>query len=227
MLLTPLGDSALVLALGENIDDTVAARVGAAAEALRHAKFAGITDVVPAFASVTVFYDIARIGEYAEFEARVAEIAVEAGSSASRRAEGRRIEIPVCYGGEHGPDLEDVAQRAGTTREAVIEAHSGAEYRVHAIGFVPGFAYLGGLPRKLHTPRRATPRPNVPAGSVGIGGAQSGIYPVATPGGWNIIGRTPLRMFDSARPEPARLHAGDRVRFRAISAEEFIAWKSE
>ena len=97
--------------------------------------------------------------------------------------------------------------------------------RVHAIGFAPGFAYLGGLPERLHTPRRATPRVGVPAGTVGIGGAQTGVYPLATPGGWNLIGRTPLRLFDAGRTEPALLRTGDRVRFRAISAEEFAAWR--
>lgn len=226
MIVTPLGDSALVLALGESVDEAVAAKVGATADGLRKAALAGVLDVVPAFASVTVFYDVARIGPYATFEAKVVEVATAA-SSATTRGGGRRIEIPVCYGGEFGPDLEDVARRAGATIAQAIEWHTGADYRVHAIGFVPGFGYLGGLPKKLHTPRRATPRPMVAAGSVGIGGAQSGIYPVATPGGWNVIGRTPLRMFDAGRAEPALLHPGDRVRFRAISPEEFAAWKSE
>lgn len=227
MLLTPLGDSALVLALAEEVDDAVAARVWATADALRRARIAGIVDVVPAFASVTVFYDLTQIGPYAAFEARVTHVAADASSASSRTAGGKRVEIPVCYGGEYGPELEEIARRASMSIEQAIALHSEAEYRVHAIGFVPGFGYLGGLPRKLHTPRRPTPRASVPAGSVGIGGSQSGIYPFATPGGWNLIGRTPVRMFDSARPEPAVLHAGDRVRFRAISPEEFAAWKSE
>ena len=135
------------------------------------------------------------------------------------------VDIPVSYDGELGPDLGEVAARAGLTPEQVVALHTSGNYFVQAIGFAPGFAYLGGLPEKLHTPRRATPRTQVPAGAVGIGGALTGVYPLVTPGGWNLIGRTPLKMFDPSRAEPALVRAGDRVRFRAITAEEFAAWK--
>jgi inhibitor of KinA len=226
MTLSPLGDSALVLTLGEEVDDAMSARVAGVAEAIRRAAVAGVVDVVPAFATVTVFYDVSRTGAYSGFEARVVAIANEAGDTTSRSPIGRTVEIPVCYGGEYGPDLETVAAHAGAGLDELIEMHSGAEYRVHAIGFVPGFGYLGGLPHKLHAPRRATPRPSVAVGSVGIGGSQTGVYPMVTPGGWNLIGRTPLVMFDATRNQPALLHTGDRVRFRAISSEEFVAWKS-
>lgn len=225
MVLSPLGDAAVVLSLGGEVDATILARVGALSAALRAAGGPGIVDVVPAFATVTVFYDIARTGRYDAFERRLAELADRALEALPRAPAARQVEIPVCYGGEYGPDLEAVALRAGVGLEAVIESHSAAEYRVDAIGFVPGFAYLEGLPARLHTPRRPTPRPHVPAGSVGIGGAQTGVYPIETPGGWNLIGRTPVALFDLGRSEPSRLRVGDEVRFRPMTPEEFAAWK--
>ena len=225
MTLSPLGDSALVLSLADVVDDGTVGRVRAVADAVRNAGLHGVVDVVPAFSAVTIFYDIARTGPYAAFELRIAELAAEAAAGTAKTSAGRPLEIPVCYGGEYGPDLEEIAARAGLPLNDTIELHASGNYRVHAIGFIPGFAYLGGLPRKLHAPRRASPRPSVPAGSVGIGGAQTGVYPVATPGGWNIIGRTPLTMFDVGRDEPTLLRAGDRVTFRPISPEEFVAWK--
>lgn len=226
MTVCSLGDSALLLSISDEIDDTVSVRVRAAVDALVGARIAGVVDVVPAFGTVTVFYDIARVGAYSVFAERITDVATRAIGSAPRASAGRLIEIPVCYDGGFGLDLGDIAFHAGASAEQAIEWHAAAEYRVHAIGFVPGFGYLGGLPRKLHVPRRSTPRPSVPAGSVGIGGPQTGVYPVTTPGGWNIIGRTPVRMFDPARAEPSALRAGDRVRFRRITREEFDAWKS-
>jgi inhibitor of KinA len=225
MTLAPLGDSALVLSWGEDVDEGALARVRAVADALRHAVIPGVVDVVPAFASVTVFYDIALAAPYVSFTAKIAAVAERAEQSTLRAWAARTVPIPICYGGEYGPDLDLIAARAGVGLDKVIEWHCAAEYRVHAIGFVPGFAYLGGLPKKLHVPRRATPRPNVAAGSVGIGGAQTGIYPFATPGGWNLIGRTPQTMFDLTAEQPALLRTGDRVRFRPITPEEFAAWK--
>jgi inhibitor of KinA len=133
------------------------------------------------------------------------------------------VEIPVCYGDELGPDLADVSRAAGLPEADVIRLHAGASYRVACVGFIAGFTFLSGLPSELATPRRATPRQEVPAGSVGIGGAQTGIYPKKSPGGWNIIGRTPLRLFDVANDPPATVRAGDRVRFREISRQEFDA----
>ena len=224
MTLFPLGDAALVLEFGHAIDDAALVRVQALAASLGRDPPAGVTDVVPAFASVTVFYDLARAGSYDQL---CAELRTRAGRAASRPpfATTRVIEIPGCYGGEFGPDLQQVATQAGLSAEEAVALHSGAEYRVHAIGFVPGFPYLGGLPARLHTPRRATPRTQVPAGAVGIGGAQTGVYPLATPGGWNLIGRTPLALFRPAEDPPALLRAGDTVKFRSISPEEFASWK--
>lgn len=224
MTLSPLGDTALVLELGQEIDEAALVRVRALTAALEHNPPAGVIDIVPAFASVTVFYDLARIGSY---EQLCADLKTRAGRAATRTPfeTGRLVKIPVCYEEEFGPDLGRVAAQAGLSAAEAAALHGSVEYRVQAIGFVPGFPYLGGLPAKLHTPRRATPRMQVPAGAVGIGGAQTGVYPLATPGGWNLIGRTPLALFRAQENPPALLRTGDRVKFQPISAKEFAAWK--
>jgi inhibitor of KinA len=131
------------------------------------------------------------------------------------------VVIPICYGSSYGPDLDDVAAMHNLSSEAVISIHSAATYMVYMIGFVPGFAYLGGMHKVLASPRKATPRAAVPAGSVGIAGEQTGIYPLNTPGGWQIIGRTPLSMFNTHRTQPALLKAGDRVQFKPINTSQF------
>jgi inhibitor of KinA len=239
MSLKPLGDTAVVLTFDQNLNETLLARVCAVAGAIERERMEGVTDVVPAFATVTVFYDPVRIKSHAGLCAALQACVQRASGSTddrtgalglSRSASGgegatRVMEIPVCYGGEFGPDLGQVAAHAGLSVEEIVALHCGAGYFVQAIGFAPGFTYLGGLPVRIHTPRRASPRTQVPAGAVGIGGALTGVYPLATPGGWNLIGRTPLKMFDPARHEPALVRAGDRVRFRAITQKEFAAWK--
>jgi inhibitor of KinA len=241
MTFAPLGDSAVVVTLGLEIDDPTLARVGALAAAFGHDRPPGIDDVVPAATTVTVFYEPAAFGgvETSPYD-HVCGVIAERAQKINLRKAGRTrrdrdaarahdaaavVEIPVCYGGAFGPDLEAVARHCQLRTSEVIALHSGAEYRVHAVGFAPGFPYLGGLPEKLHTPRRPTPRTCVPAGSIGIGWTQTGIYPLALPGGWQLIGRTPLTLFRPHEAEPARLHVGDRVTFRAIGAEEFDAWK--
>jgi inhibitor of KinA len=224
MTLKPLGDSAVVASLGTDIDDAALRRVGRLAEALEHDRPAGVVDLVPAFASVTVFYDAAQSGGYERLCAEIVARAQRMETGEVGR-ETRMTVIPVCYGGAGGADLAEVAAQAGLSADEVVGLHTGGDYLVQAIGFAPGFAYLGGLPERIHTPRRKTPRTEVPAGTVGIGGAQTGVYPLVTPGGWNLIGRTPLRLFDSARKEAALLRTGDRVKFRAISGEEFALWR--
>jgi inhibitor of KinA len=133
------------------------------------------------------------------------------------------IEIPVCYDAEFGFDLNRVAEHTKLSKREIVDLHGAGEYRVACIGFVPGFTFLSGLPKNLATPRRDVPRKEIPAGSVGIGGAQTGIYPLRSPGGWNLIGRSPLRLFDASKNPPTLLCPGDRVRFRAITREEFEA----
>lgn len=223
MTILPLGDAAVVLHLDGAIDAAMAGRVRAIAEALRGAQLRGVVDVVPAFASVAVCLDPAHAPPPGEIEATLA-----AAAEAARPEQGepaRTMEVPVVYGGAHGPDLADVARHTGLDPAEIVARHTAGDYLVHAIGFAPGFPYLGGLDPRLATPRRATPRSRVPAGSVGIGGAQTGVYPFATPGGWNLIGRTPLSLFDPRREPAALLRAGDRVRFRAVdeAAEMFAS----
>ena len=235
MLFAPLGDSAVTVTVaGRTHDDTLAAVSGLAAE-LRNAGIPGITDVVPAYETVTLFYEPRRwTGEtgrsYEKICAAIRSVAEKFAGSAHQQLAGavgavRCVEIPVNYGAVDGPDLGGVAAHAGLTESEVIAQHSGVEYRVQAIGFAPGFPYLSGLPAALATPRRSTPRTSLPAGSVGIGGAQTGIYPLSSPGGWNLIGRTAVKLFDPSRAEPALLRVGDRVKFRAAptSAAESTA----
>ena len=232
MTFTALGDTAVVVALGSGIDGGALPRVRALAALLGHDRPAGIVDVVPAYATVTVFYEPGRLAvngprPYEQVCRFVTERARHLDTEAKKKnaTAGRVIEIPVSYGGELGPDLPDVARHCGLAVTEVMSLHAKADYLVHAIGFAPGFPYLGGLPAKLATPRRTTPRTSVPAGSVGIGGAQTGIYPLSTPGGWQIIGRTPLTLFRPGESEPALLRVGDKVKFRAITPEEFAQWK--
>lgn len=225
MTLAPLGDSALVVSWSEELDDAVLGRVSALADTIVRAAIPGVVDVVPAFATVTVYFVLHEVGPVPRLEEQVLALARRVEESLVSAPEPRTIHIPVCYGGEYGPDLEPIAQAARLTVSQATAMHRTAEYRVHAIGFMPGFGYLGGLPEKLHAPRRATPRPSVAAGSVGIGGPQTGIYPMTTPGGWNIIGRTPLHMFDPSREDSSLLRVGDRVVFHPISELEFAQWK--
>ena len=223
MLITPLGDSAVVIRLGEGVDAKTSAVVRTVVRELERDPLVGMSDVFPAYSSVAIFFQQPRESfaeVQRELEVRVRRV-TGGGEAAMPAVPGRNVEIPICYGGAFGPDLDAVAQHTRLTSDEVIAAHRGGNYLVHAIGFLPGFPYLGGLPPQLATPRRSTPREKVPAGAVGIGGAQTGVYPIASPGGWNLIGQTPLRLFDVARAEPARLQAGDRVTFREISAEDF------
>lgn len=232
MTFTALGDAAVVVALGSGIDAAGLPQVRALTAALERDRPAGVVDIVPAYATVTVFYEPGRLAGIGETpHDRVCRLITERARLLETEAKkhfakpARTVEIPVCYGGEFGPDLEEVARHSGMEPATVVQAHQAAEYLVHAMGFAPGFPYLGGLPAKLSVPRRATPRPAVPAGSVGIGGAQTGIYPLATPGGWQIIGRTPLALFRPGATEPALLRVGDGVKFRAITPGELAAWK--
>jgi inhibitor of KinA len=228
MKLEPMGDSAVVATLGPGIDAATLASVLALSGAISAASRAGITDVVPAYASVTAFYDPAQFaespGDAYDAVCRFIQSCAGRAVGAAPGSTPRQVEIPVCYGGEHGPDMGAVAEHCKISADEVARLHAGADYLVHAIGFTPGFPYLGGLPEALRTPRRDTPRAHVKAGSVAIGGPQTGVYPVDSPGGWRIIGRTPLALFRPGMSPAALLRPGDHVRFRAISAEEFDSW---
>ena len=181
---------------------------------------AGIRNLHPAYCSLLVKFDALR-WRHEEVESKLLQYLERLDEV--KLPEPRRVEIPVCYGGEFGPDLNEVCAMRGMTPAQAIELHASVEYLVYFFGFVPGFAYLGELPNELVTPRLAAPRKRVPDGSVGIAGNQTGVYPFATPGGWRLIGRTPIKMFRADRDELNLLSIGDRVRFAPISAERFAA----
>jgi len=225
-----MGDRALVIEYGRSQGAAVNARVRAAAEHLLSHPLPGVTDVVPAFAAITVHFDplqVAahyRVGDPLEAMRDALDSAL-ARAPATPKHKPRTIEVPVCYGGDFGEDLQTVATHCGLSTEEVVKIHCTPVYQVHALGFLPGFAYLGGLDRRIVTPRLDVPRKRVPAGSVGIGGDQTGVYPFETPGGWNLIGRTPITLFRIEAEAPSLLEPGDHVRFVAIDAREFQAFK--
>jgi inhibitor of KinA len=232
MEITPLGDSALLIRIVENFEaapEEALNKVLATKRVLEAAKIPGVAEIAPAYITVAVFYDPMRAmdaGAPAEdvcgwFDRRIREILSSDKKKSLEQTRKALIEIPVCYEKEFAFDLEDVARRADLDSREVVDLHSGAEYRVHCIGFTGGFAFLGGLPAKLATPRKDVPRKEIPAGSVAIGGKQTGIYPIKSPGGWNVIGRTSLKLFDPQKKPPTLLSAGDRVRFRSITRAEF------
>jgi KipI family sensor histidine kinase inhibitor len=203
----PASDRSLFISFGDEISIEAHREVSRLTSALEGQR--GILNLHPAFASVLIDFD-PRLRSHADIEALVGERMEAAGEEAR---ETRVVEIPVCYGGEFGPDLEDVARHAGLAPERVVQLHAAADYLVYFVGFSTCFPYLGGLPPEIATPRLCAPRRHVPAGSVAIGGSQAGIYPLASPGGWRLIGRTPLRLFDPQASPPPLLRMGDRVRF--------------
>ena len=209
------GDSALLLELREAIDPRINARAIAIAAAMRNAAVAGVRDVVSTYRSVAVYFDPLE-ADPAALRAALAR----ASETSSEVADGKTVEIPAAYGGQDGPDLETVAEWAGLSANAVAERHASTKYRVFMLGFLPGFAYLGSVDDRIAAPRRPTPRLRVPTGSVGIAGRQTGVYPRQSPGGWQIVGRTPLRLFDPDRVPAALLAPGDSVRFVSTSASE-------
>lgn len=223
----PMGDRGLVVELGTTADPAVNLRALALAATLRADPPPGVTDVVPCMASVTVHYDPLRTCELLQTAEPATTLAglLQAACAAAPvtvRRRARSVELPVSYGGEHGPDLEEVARHCGLAADELVRLHAAATYRVCMLGFVPGFGYLGGLDPRLRAPRRASPRKRVPAGSVAIGGEQTGVYPLDTPGGWNIIGRTPRPMVDFTNADaPTLLVPGDTVRFVPVDAAEY------
>jgi inhibitor of KinA len=227
--LFPLGDAAMVLEFGTAIDAATHQAIAAFGAYLARHPFLGLREWVPAFTTLTVYYDLWLVsanGQLPPYEQVAAQLQamLPAAQAAHPTAEATAtIEVPVCYGGEWGPDLAFVAQHCGMDSAEVIARHSAPNYLVHMIGFAPGFPYLGGLDAQLATPRRPQPRALVPAGAVGIAGPQTGIYSLSTPGGWQLIGRTPLRLFNPEWAVPSLLQAGQRLRFVPIKEAEFRA----
>jgi KipI family sensor histidine kinase inhibitor len=206
-------DQSLLIYLGDTISLEVHSHVIKLLRALQSQPIPGVRNFHPAYCSLLVKFDPLELG-HDGLQSIIQSRMQQADQAAI--AAGRSIEIPVRYGGEFGPDLDDVAAANGITASQAIELHASAEYVVYFLGFAPGFAYLGGLPEALTTPRLPVPRRSVPPGSVGIGGNQTGVYPFAMPGGWRLIGRTPLSMFDPERTDMSLLRIGDRLRFTPL-----------
>lgn len=216
---TSFGDRALKVEFGNTISPDVNARVHALHEAVTHAQLSGVCECVPTYCSLLVIYDPGKV-TYDELVAKVSSIEETSKAHVPKR-KMRKAVLPVVYGGDFGPDLVHVSRYHSLKEDDVVRMHSQPEYLVYMIGFIAGFPYLGKLPEEIVTPRLETPRLRVPEGSVGIAENQTGIYPRQAPGGWQIIGRTPIKLFDSLWQPPALLQPGDLVRFRPISAEEF------
>ena len=217
----PVGDSAVLVEFGGSIDPDVNDRVYAFAASVTSAGIDGVEELVPTYRSLLVQYDLHRIS-YEDMAARLEELTRAAQGPADTASQGSvMVHIPMAYGGEHGPDLGDVADHNGLSPQDVIDIHSGTGYRVFMLGFAPGFPYLGGMDERIACPRLQTPRVRVPAGSVGIAESQTGVYPNDSPGGWRIIGRTPVKLFDPNAEPPAAILPGSKVVFDPVSESEY------
>jgi len=211
----PAGDSALVAEFGMEVDEAVNQRVHDMAEWLETRRISGVTEVLPTFRSLMVFYDPTKLS-YTALVRRLRKYrpAAETGKAAEKKV----LQVPCCY---DGPDLDGMTALTGLSREEIIAIHSGVDYKIYMMGFLPGFVYLGGLDKRICVPRLETPRTRIEPGSVGIGGSQTGVYPVASPGGWRILGRTYLKFYDPNRTEPILCRAGQYIRFVPISREAY------
>ncbi|WP_198651327.1 5-oxoprolinase subunit PxpB [Salinicola sp. CPA57] len=221
--IVPLADQGVLIDCGETIDIEINRWVDAAARAVRVAGIDGITGIVPTYRSLAIEYDSVMVTQR-ELISRLEQL-VGALRVSHRRC--RRWRIPVTYGGEFGIDFDDFARRHGLDREALIALHTTPDYRIFMIGFMPGFAYLGGLNACLHTPRRDSPRTQTPAGSVSVGGQQTAVSSVEAPSGWHLLGRTPVRTFAPERQTPVLMEAGDSIRFEPIDSERFTALRND
>ncbi len=221
--IVPLGDRCLVVEFEQRVDAGINRKARALANALLARPPHGVVDVVPAFCTVAVFY---RPDQFAPEPSPFTQLrlmieAVLEADIASPEGHERVVRVPVCYGGQHGPDLDEVAAACGMAGDEVVRAHIASEHVVFMLGFSPGFPYIGGLDPRLSLPRRPTPRTRIPAGTIAIARDQTAIYSFETPGGWNLIGRTPMKLFDPLAEPPCRLQAGDHIRFFPIPPEEF------
>ncbi len=212
------GDSSLLVEFGKEISPDINRRIAATIQLMREQNIEGVVDVIPAFCSLLINYD-PRVIRYEQMKKRIeglVSVDVRTGEQIKKI-----YEIPVLYGGEYGPDLPHIAEHAGLSQEEVIQIHSSTDYLIYMLGFLPGFCYLGGLDERIHTPRLANPRIKIPAGSVGIGGSQTGIYPLDSPGGWQLMGMTPVKTYDPNREVPILVQAGEYIRFVPIDEAEY------
>ncbi len=217
-LFQPLGDRGLLVTLGETIDEAGFHAVRKAQFADTHPPLEGVTETIPGYTTLLLLYDPKAVS-YTDLAAAAKERLSIAGNL--QLPPPKTVTIPVAYGGDFGPDIDFVARHNGLTPDEVVRLHAAGRYPVYMLGFTPGFPYLGGLTKRLWTPRLKTPRTRVPAGSVGIANNQTGIYSVDSPGGWQLIGRTPLKIFDPDRKDPFLIHPGNMVAFNAITPEEY------
>lgn len=216
------GDASLLVEFGKEINPDINRKIAATVQLMREQHIEGVVDVIPSFCALLINYDPRVIG-YEEIKSRIKDLLrVEIKAGAERK---KIFEIPVCYGGDFGPDIKTIADHAGLTEAEVIEIHSSRDYLIYMLGFLPGFCYLGGLDERIFTPRLASPRIKIDAGSVGIGGSQTGIYPLDSPGGWQLMGKTPVKTYDPDREVPILVEAGDYIRFVPIDEEEFYRIK--
>lgn len=213
-----VGDSAITVEFGNTIHPSLNAKVVSLFTTLQEKKMEGVTDLIPTFRSLFISYD-PRIILFEELKEHVSKLAKI--TSLQKMKKKKVIEIPVCYGNSFGPDIQNVMEHSGLSQEEVIQLHTKPNYLIYMLGFLPGFAYLGNLDSRLVTPRLSSPRIKINAGSVGIGGSQTGIYPLDSPGGWQIIGRTPLKPFDATRENSILYKAGDYIRFQSITPDEY------
>jgi len=218
-----MGDRSLLVELGDEISPLINQRVRGLFITLEQLRIEGIVEMVPSYRSLLIIYDPSKI-KYPQLQDKINDI--QRLIDQTQIPEPRTLKIPVVYGGKYGPDLEWVAEFHKISQEEVIRLHTESSYQVYMIGFTPGFPYMGELPEKLNTPRRKTPRTSVPLGSVAIAQKQTGIYPAQSPGGWQIIGQTPLRLFDPIKRPPTPLEMGDQVTFFSIKEEEMTHWEA-
>lgn len=216
------GDSSLLIQFGNEIKPETNQKITATVQLMGEQHIEGVLDLIPAFCSLLVNYD-PRVVSFEEISSRIKNLLkVDTKIGAKRK---RIFEIPVCYGGKYGPDMAFIAEHAGLTEEEVIKIHTSSDYLIYMLGFLPGFCYLGGLDERLHTPRLASPRLKIEAGSVGIGGSQTGIYPMDSPGGWQLMGKSPVKTYDPNRETPIWVEAGDYIRFIPVDEEEYMRIK--
>jgi inhibitor of KinA len=232
-VLSPLGDQAILIQLGEDINIATHQKIQIITSYLDDRPFEWMIEFIPAFTTITIFYDPIKItplnqGSHLPYYFVYEQLTNLLSSlTTGKTIESKTITIPVCYGGELGPDIKTVAQLNDLTIEEVIDIHTSGDYLVFMIGFAPGFPYIGGMSKKIATPRRKSPRLKIPERSVGIAGEQTGVYPIETPGGWQIIGRTPLQLFRPLEESPSLLKAGDKIKFKSISYKEYLEWEND
>lgn len=217
--ISPVGDRAISIDFGQVIDPTINRHIRQTIERIKELQLEGIIELVPTYCALLVEYD-AMLYSYSEI-CNIIEPTLEEGMTNTTNELVTVVEVPTVYGGEFGPDLSFVASHNHLSEDEVISIHSGTDYLVYMLGFIPGFTYLGGMDSRIATPRLSSPRTVIPAGSVGIAGEQTGTYPSDSPGGWQIIGRTPVTMYDMSKAQAALLKAGDYVRYVPIDESEF------